>query len=533
MLAALSATLAACGMALVCGATRAQGGLATDDLFGDAEEDSPLHDVGGLPPCLGACPVPRDNDPFFASCEAWEKAAVSGCAKMCSEDIKKNAAAHFCHTPDHDDLNARTIHGLSVLGQQGPESAEAFDLLSGCDERDWVAHSWVGVYHAIAGRRAMAEAYAQRDAAFVAGNGVEGAPLAPEDQVWRPSYAKAIDAWTRMEHARDLPAHEQLDPYPQATIPHGSPKRETLLVDWINLLHESGRSGEVPRLREKGRAEGFWLGHPMCFPHFAFETADWAQGKDHPEDKRFFHDAGAFFSVPKLAAGIPAMQEELEAFRAGGNTPQRPPCLRDACQEPTGFIPVSEATDTMSGTGHFLMKLGALLPRPCASFPRTCELIDTLPDLFINNATIKFSSLRPGTTIYPHCGPTNGRLRIHCALDVPTGQGGEEVATFFVGTDSRTWVEGECFVFDESCEHRVEVSSTATKPRTVLIADIANPFLANVGDYVEQFTAAAMDRTGLGAVRGMHERGQELALSTLRGGRGGGGEGAPQAKDEL
>ena len=40
-------------------------------------------------------------------------------------------------------------------------------------------------------------------------------------------------------------------------------------------------------------------------------------------------------------------------------------------------------------------------------------------------------------------------------------------------------------MFDESCEHRATVSADAGSPRVVLIADIANPLLADPELYLE------------------------------------------------
>lgn len=46
----------------------------------------------------------------------------------------------------------------------------------------------------------------------------------------------------------------------------------------------------------------------------------------------------------------------------------------------------------------------------------------------------------------------------------------------------RTWKVNESFVFDESCEHEVEVNGSV--PRTVLLVDFANPLLLSPRDYV-------------------------------------------------
>ena len=73
------------------------------------------------------------------------------------------------------------------------------------------------------------------------------------------------------------------------------------------------------------------------------------------------------------------------------------------------------------------------------------------------------------------------------------------VATIRVGTETMAWREGQCFVFDESCEHEVFIAPSASHARVVLILDFANPFLLNEKDYFNAFArgedaAAAIER---------------------------------------
>jgi aspartate beta-hydroxylase len=80
-----------------------------------------------------------------------------------------------------------------------------------------------------------------------------------------------------------------------------------------------------------------------------------------------------------------------------------------------------------------------------------------------------FSILRPGARIPPHTGVTNTRTIIHLPLVVPPG------CWFRVGGETREWVEGNAFAFDDTIEH--EAHNPSDQIRVVLIFDVWNPHL--------------------------------------------------------
>jgi aspartyl/asparaginyl beta-hydroxylase (cupin superfamily) len=82
-----------------------------------------------------------------------------------------------------------------------------------------------------------------------------------------------------------------------------------------------------------------------------------------------------------------------------------------------------------------------------------------------------FSLLAPRTRIPPHTGVANTRLVCHLPLIVPEG------CWFRVGAETRPWVEGEPFVFDDTMEHEAANDSDAL--RVVLIFDIWHPDLSS------------------------------------------------------
>lgn len=56
----------------------------------------------------------------------------------------------------------------------------------------------------------------------------------------------------------------------------------------------------------------------------------------------------------------------------------------------------------------------------CLKAPFTCKLIETfLEARFCKRGQVKFSVMHPNTHVWPHCGPTNCRLRAHLGLKIP------------------------------------------------------------------------------------------------------------------
>ena len=103
--------------------------------------------------------------------------------------------------------------------------------------------------------------------------------------------------------------------------------------------------------------------------------------------------------------------------------------------------------------------------------PVTAQVLEALGDSIDNpQANAFFSVLQPGMHIWPHCGPTNTRICLHLGLKIPAG------ATIRVGTETRSWEEGKCLVFDDSWEH--EATNPSDHPRTVLLVDVWHPDLS-------------------------------------------------------
>ncbi|SCF07809.1 aspartate beta-hydroxylase [Micromonospora haikouensis] len=137
----------------------------------------------------------------------------------------------------------------------------------------------------------------------------------------------------------------------------------------------------------------------------------------------------------------------------------------------SGFVAADAA---LVGTGRWeevtFYEGGHRFAEACARFPVTASVIEGIPEAAAAGiGVVTLSWLHPGTRIRPHCGGTNARLRVHLGLRVPPG------ARMRVGTESLTWQEGRCLVFDDSFEH--EVRHDGELPRVILLMDVCHPAL--------------------------------------------------------
>ncbi|GAA4038030.1 aspartyl/asparaginyl beta-hydroxylase domain-containing protein [Parerythrobacter jejuensis] len=117
-----------------------------------------------------------------------------------------------------------------------------------------------------------------------------------------------------------------------------------------------------------------------------------------------------------------------------------------------------------------LTRKGQPDPERVGRYPATYSAItDNAPicDIPGKSPSVMFSKLKAGSRIPPHTGMINTRFICHLPLVVP-GEG-----ALRVGTQTRPWLEGELFIFDDTVEH--EAWNNAGKDRLVLIFDIWRP----------------------------------------------------------
>lgn len=100
--------------------------------------------------------------------------------------------------------------------------------------------------------------------------------------------------------------------------------------------------------------------------------------------------------------------------------------------------------------------------------PATMEIIERIRPKDFGLAY--FSAQAPRTSIKPHYGPHNLRLRIHLGLIIPRD------CSITIAKQTRTWEEGRCLVIDDSFLHFVRNDSDTT--RFILLLDIWHPDLS-------------------------------------------------------
>ena len=91
------------------------------------------------------------------------------------------------------------------------------------------------------------------------------------------------------------------------------------------------------------------------------------------------------------------------------------------------------------------------------------------PDQPGRTPVMMYSLLKPQTRIPAHVGASNCRLVTHLPLIVPPG------CRFRVGNQTREWVPGKAWVFDDTIEH--EAWNDSDQLRVVLIFDTWHPLL--------------------------------------------------------
>jgi aspartate beta-hydroxylase len=123
-------------------------------------------------------------------------------------------------------------------------------------------------------------------------------------------------------------------------------------------------------------------------------------------------------------------------------------------------------------SAYYLWKNGEPVAANAARFPRTMHALRNAPLAHVPNRSpsILFSLLRPGAHIPPHNGLVNTRLICHLPVVVP-GK-----CRFRVGNETRDWVEGKAWAFDDSIEH--EAWNGSERTRVILLFDVWRPELS-------------------------------------------------------
>jgi aspartate beta-hydroxylase len=240
--------------------------------------------------------------------------------------------------------------------------------------------------------------------------------------------------------------------------------RQRKLVDSIDAALADDLSDATARDRRRMRAAAdSWLGRRPIYTnhceglHYPFLPAD------------EFFDPELFPWLGELEAATGTILAELQSILSDPE-----PGLTPYISLPPG-VPVSKwsGLDKSLDWGAFhLWKEGERFDEACARAPRTAALVESLPICRIEGRApnVFFSILKAGSHIPAHTGVTNVRSVIHLPLIVPEG------CEFRVGGETREWVEGRAFAFDDTIEH--EAWNRSDRDRAVLIIDAWNPYLS-------------------------------------------------------
>jgi aspartyl/asparaginyl beta-hydroxylase (cupin superfamily) len=196
----------------------------------------------------------------------------------------------------------------------------------------------------------------------------------------------------------------------------------------------------------------------QCFGmHYPFLPADEYFDREH------------FPWLDQLEAQTDVIREEVVALLAS----------EDAGLSPYVTMPAgtprnvwTDLNNNLAWSALHLWRDGERIEGACARAPKTAAILEQLPLARMPNRapTAFFSILRAGKHIPPHTGVTNTRAIIHLPLVVPPG------CAFRVGGETRDWVEGQAFAFDDTIEH--EAWNRSDQDRAVLIFDTWNPHLS-------------------------------------------------------
>lgn len=195
----------------------------------------------------------------------------------------------------------------------------------------------------------------------------------------------------------------------------------------------------------------------------------------YPQPRKFY-----FAELPPVQffdrAAFPWM-DELE--RATSDIRRE---LVEVMREDSAFTPYVEADPArpvMAGSmvgnpawsAFYLWKYGERVEANAARCPRTMEAISKVPLVHMHgrSPSVLFSLLRPGAHIPPHTGMVNTRLICHLPLIVPAG------CEFRVGNETRPWVPGRAWAFDDTIEH--EAWNRSNETRVILLFEVWRPEL--------------------------------------------------------
>ena len=191
----------------------------------------------------------------------------------------------------------------------------------------------------------------------------------------------------------------------------------------------------------------------------------------------FFEIASAFPALNRLTEHYSEIKEELEAILSG-----KPVMMKYHVMDLTQRHSREYYRDR-DWKVLMLYAMGERWEKNRALCPKTCALLDEVPDLF----QAFFSLLEGGKSVPEHHGPYRGYLRYHLGLKIPK----ENPPSLRVSDRWYVWEERKAILFDDSLQH--EVVNNAEEDRIVLIVDVLRPLPA-IPQYVNRLLSQTVIR---------------------------------------
>ncbi|MCC6927225.1 aspartyl/asparaginyl beta-hydroxylase domain-containing protein [Novosphingobium sp.] len=285
------------------------------------------------------------------------------------------------------------------------------------------------------------------------------------------------------------------------------------------LFHAEGRTDLLPPLLQQlDRARGLLERYRRDVEHSMtglaqLEPRHAARARrflDNVLDRRpIYHQAPTHYHYPglpdveffdfdyielkqRLRDAFPAIKAELQGLLAARPERQQPYVDFESGQPMAQFAPLNRNPDW---NAFHLIRYGEVDAELTAACPATMAAImgGGQPDIAGLTPNLMFSLLAPHTRIPAHVGVANFRVVFHLPLIIP-GQ-----CFFRVGSETREWIEGEPWVFDDSIDH--EAWNDSDQLRVILMGDLWRPEL-DAGDrqVIRELINAQAFNSDLGAL---------------------------------
>lgn len=185
-------------------------------------------------------------------------------------------------------------------------------------------------------------------------------------------------------------------------------------------------------------------------------TTPWLSdsGRPYVRNTPYFFDVDAIPAIKEVERNFEVIRDEL---------------LKSLQVEESPFEPYGDLTKTdrkqawkTAGLMYWTLRSKPNIRR----FPKTWEIMRRIPNL----SACSLLLLEPRSTIKPHIGDTDAMYRCHMGLVVPAGL---PQCGFRCGDESRPWVAGRVFAFNDACEHTAW--NNTEERRFILSFDILRP----------------------------------------------------------